>query len=520
MLRWEFPLSLDRTSDVPVFLQVARAIGEDIRRGRLKPGDRLPGTRFLAKELGVNRNTVVAGYRELEAEGWVTGAEASGTFVSSELPCAVPRAFGLLRSAVPTRAAFDLAPPPGLGLAPVRPRGTLNFGTGTPDLRLVPVGPLARAYRRALKARGHEVLGYQTCGRSAVALEDGAYGSRALRGALARMLASTRGLAAGWENLIVTRGSQMGLLLVARALLVPGDVLAMEELGSKPVREAFRQHGAQLELLPVDGEGLRVDAVRALADREPRLRAVYLTPHHQHPTTVTLGPGRRLELLELARKRRIAIIEDDYDHEFHYEARPILPMASVDTAGVVIYVGTLSKILAPGLRIGYVVAPRPLVDRLAILRLAVDLQGDLAVEAAVAELIEDGELGRHVRRVRRLYNERRDLLASALEAELGSDVSFRVPGGGMALWVRAAEGLDVDRWAALGVEEGVAFLTAKFFAFDDAPRPFLRLGFTSLTEAEILEGVKRLGRARRRLGSARARLSLATSPDLRAVSGC
>ncbi|HSB63388.1 MAG TPA: PLP-dependent aminotransferase family protein [Thermoanaerobaculia bacterium] len=505
MPRWEFPIALDRTKELPLFLQVARSISEDIRRGRLKPGDRLPGSRLLARELGVNRNTIVAGYRELEAEGWVTGAEASGTFVSATLPCACPRAFGVLRSAVPRRAGFDFGPPPGLAFDAIRPRGTLGFGTGTPDLRLVPVGPLARAYRRALDSRGREVLDYQTCGRSATALEDGAYGSRTLRGALARMLASTRGLAAAWENLIVTRGSQMGLLLVARALLAPGDVVAMEELGSKAVREAFRQSGAKLDVLPVDDEGVRVDALRALAEREPRLRAVYVTPHHQHPTTVTLSPGRRLELLELARQRRIAIVEDDYDHEFHYEARPILPMASVDTAGVVIYVGSLSKVLAPGLRIGYVVAPQPLVDRLALLRLAVDVQGDLAVESAVAELIEDGELARHVRRVRRLYRERRDLLASALEAEFGSEVSFRVPTGGMALWVRAAEGLDVDRWASLAVEERVSFLPGRFFAFDDKPLPFFRLGFTGLAEAELLEAVKRLARARRRLGSARER---------------
>jgi GntR family transcriptional regulator/MocR family aminotransferase len=448
----------------------------------------------------------------------VTGAEASGTFVSSTLPCACPRAFGILRSAVPKRAGFDLAPSPGLGFDPVHPRGTLNFGSGTPDLRLVPVGPLARAYRRALNARGHEALGYQTCGRSATALEDGAYGSRLLRGALARMLASTRGLAAGWENLIVTRGSQMGLLLAARALLSPGDVVGMEELGSRPVREAFLQHGSEVRLLPVDDEGLRVDAVRALAEREPSLKAVYLTPHHQHPTTVTLSPGRRLELLELARLRRIALIEDDYDHEFHYEARPILPMASVDTAGVVVYVGTLSKILAPGLRIGYVVAPRPLVDRLALLRLAVDVQGDLAVEAAVAELIEDGELSRHVRRVRRLYGERRDLLASALRTEFGSDLSFRVPTGGMAIWVRAEKKIDVDRWAALAVEEGASFLPGSYYALDGASRPFLRLGFTSLSEAEILEGVKRLGRARRRLASERGTGAAVPLP-LAAASG-
>ena len=445
MARWEFPIPVDRASDVPVYVQIARSLADDVRRGRLRPGDRLPGSRALALGLGVNRNTVVAAYRQLEAEGWIMSSEASGTFVSSGLPGDVPRAFGVLRREVPPRSGFDLAPPPEHALGPVFRKGNLDFGSGTPDVRLLPVTALARAYRRAMDANGRRVLDYQTCGRSALELEDGSYGSRDLRRTLAGMLAATRGLAASWENVIVTRGSQMGLVLAARALLGPGDVVAVEEMGSRPVHAALRQSGAVLAPVAVDAEGVDVEAIRELAEHEPRLKAVYITPHHQCPTTVTLGQGRRLALLELARRRRFAILEDDYDHEFHWESQPVLPMASVDTAGVVVYVGTLSKILAPGLRIGYVVAPRPLVDRLAVLRQIADLQGDLIGEVAIADLLEGGEVARHVRRIRRITRDRRDLLTTALRKEIGAALSFDTPTGGMAIWARVAEDLDVER---------------------------------------------------------------------------
>jgi GntR family transcriptional regulator/MocR family aminotransferase len=504
LARWEFPIPVDRASGLPVYLQIVRSFAKDIRRGRLGPGDRLPGSRALAHALGLNRNTVVAAYRELEAEGWTTGAEASGTFVSGTYPCERPRSFGVLRRKVPSRVGFDLVQPPSVSPGPLFRPDNLDFGNGSPDVRLVPVEALARAYRRAIRMDGHRVLDYQTRGRSALELENGAYGSRDLRRALAQMLAATRGLAVGWENVIVTRGSQMGLLLVARALLGPGDVVAVEELGSKPVREALRQAGASVVPIPVDADGIDVEAVRALVDREPAVRAVYLTPHHQCPTTVTLAPGRRLQLLELARRHRIAILEGDYDHEFHYESRPILPMASVDTAGVVVYVGTLSKILAPGLRIGYVVAPRPLVDRLATLRQIADIQGDVAGEVAVASLLAEGDVARHAQRVRRLYQNRRDLLAKALKKELGDALSFEVPTGGMGIWAQAAEDLDVERWGALAIEEGVSVRTAQSYAVDDRPRPFLSIGFSRLDETELVEAVRRLARARRRL--------VATSP--------
>src|SRR6185436_19385596 len=231
-------------------------------------------------------------------------------------------------------------------------------------------------------------------------------------------------------DVLVTRGSQMALELIARCLLVPGDVVAVEDPGYRAAWQAFGGHGAQL--LPVDAGGLDVDALDALV-RTTRVRAVYTTPHHQYPTTVTLSAGRRLALLELARTRGIAVVEDDYTHEFHYDGRPVLPLASSDPAGSVIYVGTLAKILAPGLRLGYMVAPPDLLARAAAERFSLDIQGDHVLEQAIAELFDDGEVQRHARRARRLYEARRDFMVARLRKRLGSALTVDPPSGGIAL---------------------------------------------------------------------------------------
>jgi GntR family transcriptional regulator/MocR family aminotransferase len=354
--RWDLAVPLDRASATPLFLQIAGSLADDIRRGRLRPGQPLPGSRRLAATLGINRNTVVAAYDELTAEGWIETDAARASLVSSALPESRPQRFSSAvgrRAAVPARAGYDLPHLPDARTEDTRPTVELVFGSGVPDLRLVPIAALSRAYRRALRRRSRMLLDYAA-----------PHGLPRLRAALASMLAATRGLAAGPDDLLVTRGSQMALYLVARALVSPGDVVAVENIGYVPARAVFRLAGARLVPLPLDDQGLDPSALEALARKGP-VRAVYLTPHHQYPTTVTLSPGRRLSLLEVARAHRIAVIEDDFDHEFHYDGRPVLPLASVDRAGVVVYVGTLSKILAPGLRLGYVVAPAPLLSRLA-----------------------------------------------------------------------------------------------------------------------------------------------------------
>lgn len=351
---------------------------------------------------------------------------------------------------------------------------------GSPDPRLLPVAAISRAYRRALRHSAKTLLDYGD-----------PQGDASLRAALASMLSAVRGLSVGADDVLVTRGSQMALDLTARALLSEGDVVAVEGLGYRPAWEALGQTGARLVALPVDEEGLSMDALTALAQRE-RVRAVYVTPHHQYPSMVTLSPARRLRLLELARAARFAVIEDDYDHEVHFEGRPVLPLASADRSGVVVYIGTLSKILAPGLRIGFVVAPRPLLSRLVAIRNFVDRQGDLAVERAVAELMEEGEVERHARRVRRIYEARRDALVDALQTELGTFTHVDLPSGGMALWVRVSPEIDLDAWTDRAKERGVVVHPGRYYAFDGRSRPYFRAGFALLDEDELRAAIRAL----------------------------
>ncbi len=527
MSRWTVTIDLaaDANGPAPTFLRIARAISDDIRRGRLRAGDTLPGSRTLALALGVHRNTVLAAYRELTAEGWIACKEARGTFVSMQIPDVTPRRFSAqaaVAQAIATRSGFELGPPRVSPLPPPAPLpgpssrlldGPLSLGGGIPDVRLVPAAELGRTMRRILRRSAVDVLSY---GDPA--------GPAALRLALAGMVAATRGVAARAENVLVTRGSQMALDLIARTLVQPGDVVAVESLGYRPGWEALRNAGARLVPLPVDAHGLDVDALERLC-AEARVRAVYVTPHHQFPTTVTLAPARRLKLLELAREQRMALVEDDYDHEFHYEGRPVLPLASADVHGVVVYIGTLSKVLAPGLRIGFVVAPEPLVERLAAMRRIVDRQGDHLLEHAVAELLDEGEIQRHIRRAKRIYAERRERLAAMLTARFGSVLTFHLPMGGTAIWAKVAADVPVDAWAQQAETLGLLLQPARQFAFDGKTRPFLRIGFAQHEEREAREAIRRMEAAlaatrrvtkgvsaRSTAGSSRASRALRSSP--------
>lgn len=485
MRPWSFPVALQAPSETvrpaPLFQQIAQAIRGDIRRGRLRPGDALPGSRTLAETLGVHRNTVLAAYRDLEAEGWICSRQRT-TRVAPDLPEAARPALPKARQ--DTSPAYTLEPRAGASAAPGRrldPPGRLDFGGGLPDLRLLPTDLLARAYRRALETPS--LLGYGD-----------PHGDPRLRAALARLLSGLRGLAVGTDQVMITGGSQGALDLVARVLLRPGDRVAVEDPGYPAAWATLRAAGADLVPLPVDSAGAQVDAVTAALRHGP-LRAVYLTPHHQFPTTVTMSAARRLRLLDLARQHRFAILEDDYDNEFHYEGRPVLPLAGDDPHGSVIYLGTLSKILAPGLRIGFVAGPRALMDALAACRSASDGQGDHALQRAVADLLDAGLVQRHARKMRRVYLARREALAAALARHLSGAVAFDPPPGGMSLWLRVDPAVDVEAWAERSMRAGVALYTGRRFDFHHRPLPNLRVGFSSLDERELDQAVRRLAGA-------------------------
>ncbi len=477
-MAWTLQLALDPASRVPLTAQLADALVASIRAGRLAPTQRLPGTRALAGSLGVSRNTVVTAYEELEAQGWLRMARGSGAYVCDDLPTVASTPRGRQWSTV----GFELKSKLDQGAASARRDWKLAWDWGVPDVRIAPIAELGRAYRRALSPLTLDYKGI-----------DRRYGSP-LEEQLAKMLSLTRGSSVPAANVLTTRGSLMALYLVARVIVEPGDVVAVEEPGYWDAWRQFELAGARVVPLPVDAEGLEVAALRKLAARRP-VRAVFVTPHHQFPTTVTLAATRRLELLQFAKEKRVAIIEDDCDHEFHYDGRPVPPLLHADSAGSVVYVGSLSKILAPGLRLGYAVGPAELIAELARLRRLIDLEGDKPLETAIAELFEDGIIERHYNRSRRTYRARRDLLADMLQRRLGDVLEFASPHGGMAIWAGVAPDVDVETWAARAQARGLFFRTGQAFYFDQEPRPFVRLGFARLDESELETAVEEMVRA-------------------------
>jgi len=475
---WTPTVFLDSASREPIYLQIAHALMHEIHRGRLKPGDVLPGHRALAAQLGVNRNTVMAAFRELNAEGWVTSAPGEGSLVARNFPARLPgQQAGPL---VPMGFDLGLADP---AAAPDARADMLKVASGIPDPRLLPGAALARAYRRALTLNR----------QSALSLED-PQGHPKLREALAHMLAGTRGIPAEPDRILITRGSQMAAFLVAEALCRPGDAVAVEALGDRRAWEVIAKTGARCLPLPVDEGGLCIAALESLLKEGP-LRAVLVTPQRQYPTLAVLSAARRAQLLDLAARHRFALIELDQDSEFQFEGRANAPLAAEDRGGVVIHVGTLSKIFSPGLRLGFVHGPLPLIARMRDLRLAFDRQGDMVLERAMAELMEDGEVARHLNRMHRVYRVRRDTLCAALQRELGDSITVEAPPGGLALWVRTREGLDVDGWAARALVQGVAFQPGRQFAFDSGPVAGLRMGFANYPEPELEEVALRMKRA-------------------------
>lgn len=485
MLRpWKFSLAerIDPRRRAPIYLQIVHALIHDIRRGRLTPGAALPSTREMAEALGVNRKTIVLAYDDLIAQGWFATRGTRGTFVSEQLPESLPgKSVASRVDDGPGDAApefpFCTTPDPML----VFPgENCLTIDDGLPDPRLFSGDTLVRAHRNAA----------QRLARSGGLSYGDPRGALDLRRMIAEMLASHRGLVVDADNLCITRGSQMAIFLAGRILLSPGDAVLVEGLSYSAARDAFAAAGAEVVGVTLDAHGLDVDEAERFC-REKSVRAVYVTPHHQFPTTVSLAPERRLRLLDLAARFGFAIIEDDYDHEFHFQTQPLLPMASY-APGRTIYIGSMSKLLLPGLRVGYVAAPKAVVRSLANSAAGIDRQGNTLTELAVADLIKSGELRRHVRKARQVYLGRRDAFGRLLEREFGPLIDYRVPEGGLAYWVtfRDASILDaVERGAA---ELRMRLLPSHSFAVSPEHGAGLRLGFGSLDEREAEQAISRL----------------------------
>lgn len=484
--KWRPLLNLDGPEAQASYRKIVEGLVTAIRDGRLTPGTLLPGTREMAQLLDLNRKTVILAYEEAVTKGWLISEPRRGTFVNTQLPSmppsrSEPPAFALALQEHPRVAYFT--PSEQVKALHLRP-DSLFIDNGGCDHRLLPQAVLHRYYRHALRTSF-------TTNNMRFGSEESSYH---LRSALAEMLRNNRGLAVGAEHICLTQGTQMSLYLAASALLVPGDVVLVERLSYPPAWEIFRQLGATIVTVDLDSEGCRVDQIDALC-RLHKVRMVFVTPHHQFPTTVSLRAGRRQQLLALAKRHDFCVIEEDYDHEYHFDGRPYLPLASDRTQRHVIYIGSLSKSLGATFRCSYVVAPAPVIDvltRNATLMLG---QSDAVMQQMLAALIHNGELKKHLRRASKEYLGRRETLQHCLAEAFGERASWQEPEGGLALWVRFDDSINVDQLVENAWGHNLVVRKGRLFSPEDQPENALRMGFASLNRDEIHQAIQRLAQA-------------------------
>ncbi|MCV9929226.1 PLP-dependent aminotransferase family protein [Flavobacterium sp. LS1R49] len=468
MLRpWQLEIQINNNSDKAIYLQIADAIIEAIKTGILNSGNALPGSRQLAGLLKVNRNTVIEALDVLIAEGWLITMERKGTFVADVLP--------IITETTNHKRKIESTP------KEVKP--LLIFDDGIPDSRIAPMNELARAYRQIFNRKSRwQIMGYSN-----------ELGNLEFRKAIVQMLNFKRGMNITPDEICITRGSQMAMYLASHCLFTKGDYIMVENPGYKPAWETFENAGAQLLPINIDKDGLVIDEVEEYVTKYKNIKAIYVTPHHQFPTTVTLSLKRRLKLVELSNTYGFTIIEDDYDNEFHFGQRPILPISSYSNAKNTIYIGTLSKIVAPALRIGYLVSSPETVEKVAKHRKMIDVQGDNIMEEAVLQLINEGEIKRHLKRTTIIYKAKRDYFETICNKYLKDKTTFVKPEGGLAFWIVPNSPVDIPEIADKLLLKGIKIITPEKFSFDK-PISGFRLGYASLSEQQIEEGIIELAR--------------------------
>lgn len=461
-------LSIDKGSAVAIYIQIADGIIAAIKNGSLQPGAVLPSTRHLASELGINRNTIVRAFEILSAEGWTSSTERHGTVISTRLPLTTPA-----KSIRPLTIDSE----------EVLQGGQIFFDDGIPDITSSPINELARAYRRVFKQKAR----WQIMNLS------NKLGDLHFREAVSEMLNQNRQMRTCAAQLCVTRGSQMALFLTAHCLLKNDDVVLVENPGFRPAWETFRHTGATIVPIEVESDGISVDAVEKIV-REKTVKAIYLTPHHQYPTTATLSLSKRLRLIELSNRYGFTVIEDDYDNEFHFGIRPVMPISAYEEVQNYVYIGTFSKLIAPAIRVGYIYSSLDFIEKVGELRKIMDTQGDNFMEQALLDLIKSGELRRHQKRMVEVYRKKRDFFASMLKKYLKDKVSYNIPTGGMAFWLQPVnENLDLYKVREKANKSFLNFYTPDRFSFAE-PVCGIRLGYASLPNEDLVTGLSILGK--------------------------
>lgn len=454
--------------------QLTRALKAAMLEGRMTAGERLPPTRLLARELAMSRNTVLAAYEQLQAEGYLRGRVGSGSYVApglqaldepvADMPPAAARLPPPSSHAERARRYHDHTRIPGRTVPGTR----YAFQYGVPMTNPA----LTSAWARELaRAANYTAPGYPPT-----------QGLPALREAVAGYLARRRGVQASADDILIVNGTQQAIALAARVLLDPGAVAAIEEPQYFAIREVLQIHGARLQPVPVDADGLCVDALPL-----PAPRLVCVTPSHQFPTGSVLSLARRQALLDYAHAHDSWIFEDDYDGEFRYDARPLSALRSLDRHGRVIYVGSFSKVMFPALRLGYLVMPPGLREDFVNAKWAEDFGCSGVEQAALARFIEDGGFERHLRRTAKALRERRAALLQGLRQRLGDRLEIADSNAGMHLlaWLRDATPAQGERLIAAAARRGLGLHPIAPFYLRPPPRPGLLMGYAGLPLADI-----------------------------------
>ena len=475
-------LQVSKSAEVAVYVQISNGITQLITSGRLSPGQQLPGSRSLANLLKVHRKTISMAFDELLQQGYVVSIPQKGTYVSQDIPQIDPERWGS-KSGEPKSemAGFEYIRHEKLNFPYLVHKTGLVIDEGLPDLRLSPIEEIRRTYRNML-SRNYQ-LKHWSYGSP--------FGEEWLRDEYAKYLRNTRGLLVDAAHILITRGSQMAIYLASVLTLKSGSKVAVGHLNYQTANFTLEHFGAELVYIPVDELGMNTEILERCC-RQKKLTAVYVTPHHHHPTTATLSADRRMHLLKLASQYGFVIIEDDYDYDFHYERSPLLPLASADQGGHVVYIGSLSKIISPALRIGFLVGPKDFIESAAYFRRIMDRQGDSIMERAIAQLLANGDITRHSKKALKVYRERRDAFADHLD-QFSETLNYRKPDGGMAFWVGVDQRKPLSALSKQLKTNGLEISNWRNYDPHLEYHNHIRMGFASLNKEEMGQAFEIIG---------------------------
>ena len=486
-------IPLDQQSAVPLYQQIECYLRQSILSGDLAPETRLPSTRRLAESLGVSRITVVNAYAELESNGLVYSREGSGTYVMAPVSILTPLkndadvSWPLWQQDICTGESFSQSRYPAPPSTPASHSHPISF-TGVGDPRQFPVKDFYKALQTVIRRDGIAALDYGP-------FDEGYW---PLRQTLSHILAS-QGIRANPDNTLITSGSQQALALTCQVLLKPGDAILVENPTYNLALALFKALNLKVIGVPVDAWGMRVELVESLLQQHhPKL--LYTIPNFQNPTGICLSGARRRALVILANRYNIPIVEDDFVGDLRYEGRAQPAIKALDPHGSVIYVGTFSKMLMPGLRVGFLVADGPIFTQLVDYKRVIDLTTSTLIQRGLDEYVTVGRYQAHVRRSCRVYRQRRDAMLASIHRHLPPDVHVTPPQGGLFIWMRLPENVSALELLPRAAAQGVEFAPGNLFFVDPSEgERYLRLNFATQTPDDIEQGIQRLGVALRRL---------------------